>query len=156
MSKIYKTPGVYIEELHKFPPSVARVETAVPIFIGHTEFVKDDLKTSITPSPVNALKALRVDSFAGFQQHFGGAYSEDKVFDIKVNQITPHNLMQQVTVAANPKKFSGFYMFYSIQMFYANSGGPCYILSTGDFSKTFDDADGALAWKHFQKSMSQP
>ncbi|RYD73267.1 MAG: phage tail sheath family protein, partial [Sphingobacteriales bacterium] len=73
------------------------------------------------------------------------------VFDIKVNQITPHNLMQHVTIAANPKNFSGFYMFYSLQMFYANGGGPCYILSTGDFSKTFDDADGALALEALSK-----
>ena len=26
----YKTPGVYVEEIVKFPPSVAQVETAIP------------------------------------------------------------------------------------------------------------------------------
>ena len=33
----YKTPGVYVEEIVKFPPSVAQVETAIPAFIGYTQ-----------------------------------------------------------------------------------------------------------------------
>ena len=37
MATTYKTPGVYIEEIVKFPPSVAQVETAIPAFIGYTE-----------------------------------------------------------------------------------------------------------------------
>ena len=32
----YKTPGVYVEEISKFPPSVAGVATAIPAFIGFT------------------------------------------------------------------------------------------------------------------------
>ena len=30
MASSYKTPGVYVEEISKFPPSVAEVETAIP------------------------------------------------------------------------------------------------------------------------------
>jgi phage tail sheath protein FI len=33
----YKTPGVYIEEIPKLPPSIASVETAIPAFTGYTE-----------------------------------------------------------------------------------------------------------------------
>jgi len=33
----FKTPGVYVQEISLFPPSVAEVETAVPAFIGYTE-----------------------------------------------------------------------------------------------------------------------
>ncbi len=36
----YKTPGVYIEEIVKFPPSVAQVETAIPAFMGFTQIAK--------------------------------------------------------------------------------------------------------------------
>ena len=32
----YRTPGAYIEEISKFPPSVAQVETAIPAFVGYT------------------------------------------------------------------------------------------------------------------------
>lgn len=37
MPSTFKTPGVYIQEISKFPPSVAEVETAIPAFIGYTE-----------------------------------------------------------------------------------------------------------------------
>ena len=36
MTVQYKTPGVYIEEIDAFPPSIVGVETAVPVFIGYT------------------------------------------------------------------------------------------------------------------------
>ena len=32
-----KTPGVYVNEIPSFPPSVAQVSTAIPVFIGYTE-----------------------------------------------------------------------------------------------------------------------
>ena len=42
----YSTPGVYIEEIVKFPPSVAQVETAIPAFIGNTEkAIRKDLNS---------------------------------------------------------------------------------------------------------------
>ena len=34
---IYKTPGVYVEEISTLPPSVAEVSTAIPAFFGYTE-----------------------------------------------------------------------------------------------------------------------
>ena len=34
---VYKTPGVYVEEISTLPPSVAEVATAVPAFVGYTE-----------------------------------------------------------------------------------------------------------------------
>lgn len=37
MATTYKTPGVYVEEISKFPPSIAEVATAIPVFIGYTE-----------------------------------------------------------------------------------------------------------------------
>jgi len=33
-------PGVYIEEVSALPPSVTPVATAIPVFIGYTEFAK--------------------------------------------------------------------------------------------------------------------
>ena len=41
MATTYKTPGVYVEEIPKFPPSVAPVDTAIPAFIGYTEKAQD-------------------------------------------------------------------------------------------------------------------
>ena len=36
----YRTPDVYVEEISVFPPSVAEVETAIPAFVGYTEFAR--------------------------------------------------------------------------------------------------------------------
>ena len=33
----YKTQGVYVQEIRKLPPSIAQVDTAIPVFIGYTE-----------------------------------------------------------------------------------------------------------------------
>lgn len=37
MAKVYKTPGVYIEEQSAFPNSIAQVGTAIPAFVGYTQ-----------------------------------------------------------------------------------------------------------------------
>ncbi|WP_169219289.1 hypothetical protein [Brasilonema sp. UFV-L1] len=39
----YKTPGVYVEEISVFPPSVAEVETAISAFIGCTEIANKNV-----------------------------------------------------------------------------------------------------------------
>ena len=38
MSKQYKTPGVYVEEKNSFGSSIVANATAVPSFIGFTEY----------------------------------------------------------------------------------------------------------------------
>lgn len=52
-----KTPGVYINEIDAFPPSVAQVATAVPAFVGFTQ------KGPTVPT--------RITSFMEFEQLFG-------------------------------------------------------------------------------------
>ncbi|MFC3362471.1 hypothetical protein ACFOG5_04690 [Pedobacter fastidiosus] len=51
----YKTPGVYINEINNFPPSIATVETAIPAFIGYTEKSLDGLLKS---KRINSLLSL--------------------------------------------------------------------------------------------------
>lgn len=116
MSKIYSTPGVYIEEKNALPNSVVAVATAVPAFIGHTEkaiFNKKD----VTHEPV------RISSFGEYLLYFGGApkttYSISKSsggtdFTLDVSE--------------------GNYLLYnSIKLFYANGGADCYIVSVGSY-----------------------
>lgn len=54
----YKTPGVYVEEISKFPPSVAGVATAIPAFIGVTEKYPTD-------------QPVRITSLLDFEEKFG-------------------------------------------------------------------------------------
>ena len=55
---VYKTPGVYVEEISTFPPSVAPVATAVPGFVGYTKqaaLVKEVVQPNNTPVRISSL-----------------------------------------------------------------------------------------------------
>ena len=73
---IYKTPGVYVEELSSFPPSVADVATAVPVFIGFTE-----------NGEVN--KPVRISSMLEYETKFGFGNKPSKIMkgDITNNYV---------------------------------------------------------------------
>jgi phage tail sheath protein FI len=106
-----KTPGVYINEIDAFPPSVAQVATAVPAFVGFTE----NAPTPNIPT--------RVSSFLEFQQLYGGAPQPTGItVDLDANSLPTDNS----TVLE-----SQFKLYNSMQLFYANGGGECYIQSIG-------------------------
>ncbi|MCI3939514.1 phage tail sheath family protein, partial [Chryseobacterium aahli] len=107
----YKTPGVYVEELEKFPPSVAQVETAIPAFIGYT-----------AKGPKN--KPTRISSMLEYEMLFGEAKPEDFLIDVSGDSVTGYSI--EAIVAPSP-----FKMYYAMQMYFANGGGPCYIVSAG-------------------------
>lgn len=65
MATAYKTPGVYVEEIPKFPPSIAAVETAIPAFIGYTQ--KAD---KIKPSDLLNVPT-KIGSIAEYIAYFG-------------------------------------------------------------------------------------
>ena len=63
------TPGVYITEIAAFGTSIVGVQTAVPAFVGYTEFAGDPTTgASLYNTP------LALSSMAEFQQFFGGAF----------------------------------------------------------------------------------
>lgn len=118
MPGIYKTPGVYVEEIPKFPPSIAPVETAIPAFIGYTEKAMQNGQNVFD-------KPIRIESIAEYESIFGGAPPQD------VNIILDNNLN---FVRADGK--GKLFLYDSLRMFYANGGGKCYIISVGDYSAT--------------------
>jgi len=65
MAGAYKTPGVYIVEKDAFPNSVVEVATAVPAFVGYTEFADNKGKPLLN-------KPWRISSMAEFITYFGG------------------------------------------------------------------------------------
>ncbi|UUC46518.1 hypothetical protein [Flavobacterium cerinum] len=115
----YKTPGVYVEEISKFPPSVAQVETAIPAFIGYTEKGTLDEPT-------------RIASLMEYEALFGGADFEgahsitDKPFTIDI-------LDDVATATLNAANLGKFKMYYAMQMYFANGGGPCYIVAVNHY-----------------------
>ncbi len=132
----YKTPGVYIEEISKFPPSIAAVETALPAFIGFTEKTADGYGVSLLNQPV------RITSLLEFEEIFGR--TSQQAFSVNVTQtrLTATNQIVATEVVFNgtPPQIPARFLYYSMQLFFANGGGPCYVVSIGNLSAAFATA----------------
>ena len=112
---VYKTPGVYVEEISKIPPSVAGVATAIPGFVGITEkeYVAED----------NPNKVVKIESLLDFEEKFGGA--------------------QKLSVNKDGElQGANFVLYDSIRLFYDNGGSTCFIVSIGDYNgKEYEDVE---------------
>src|SRR5262249_17750969 len=128
MAASYKTPGVYIEEIPRFPPSVAPVETAIPAFIGYTQ--KAD---NVTPGDLH-LKPTRISSMVEYETYFGLPQKEEAItvaaaVTTSGGVVTSQKAVANLTETARSKHI----MYYALQMFFANGGGPCYIVSVNPY-----------------------
>lgn len=128
----YKVPGVYIVEKDAFPNSVVEVATAVPAFIGYTEKAID------ANQPLKLVPWL-IESMADYKTHFGGQPKMDFTYPAT----TEKGATPKYSVSAN----SRFLLYYSLRLYFENGGGPCYIVSTGDYNAkpSADDFIAALA-----------
>jgi uncharacterized protein len=127
-----KTPGVYIVEKNAFPNSVVEAATAVPAFIGYTEFAKDGNKSLLN-------KPWKVSSLAEFMQYFGGAPTPKfSATEAKEGGDDDTEQLGVATLMLNGKKHTvqregdKFNFYYQMRFFFANGGGPCYIVSIGE------------------------
>lgn len=126
----YTTPGVYIEEVSLLPASVAPVATAIPAFIGRTKIALDGQKKAITGKP------FRITSMPEYVRFFGEGASENAVLTVAIadDGADVATAVRTITVTEDNTKVSGKYMYYALQMYFANGGGPCYIVSIGDYA----------------------
>jgi len=122
----YKTPGVYIEEIPKLPPSIASVETAIPAFIGYTEKAKWKEENDLRKKPWRITSMLEYETYFGFAEPEKGI---EVVFDNSGSRL-------EVKARINEETRSKYLMYYSLQMFFINGGGPCWIVSVGDYPTT--------------------
>jgi phage tail sheath protein FI len=130
----YQTPGVYVVEQSGFSGSIAEVPTAIPVFVGYTEVA---LNGSESLSNV----AVPISSMADFSRYYGGA---------------PKPLFAYVSDAAQTPPYEQdpaglrFCMLYSLQLFFNNGGGECYIISIGSYARANLNgpamADYSAAW----------
>ncbi len=114
----FKTPGVYVQEISTFPPSVVAVETAVPAFVGYTERARDAGGKPLERVPT------RIKSLLDFEELFGGPY-RPLTYSVAVSDA---NAIGAITVDRT------FYLYNSIRHFYANGGGACYVVSVGSYA----------------------
>lgn len=123
---IMNTLGVYVAEDNVYPNSAVAVATAIPAFIGYTEKMVNGNESLLN-------KPVKIDSMSEFHSYFGGA---------------PMPMFTLVNIEDDQKLFLEcgsqkiivkrtdipFILYYQMQMFYSNGGGPCYIVSIGDYT----------------------
>jgi len=126
MSKLYKPPGEYIEEISKFPPSIATVETAIPIFIGYTQKAQKLQVGDLLYTPT------RITSLLEYEQYFGSKVSETITISIRDEFTkTPITTSLDKRALSTKTSFLKNNMHYHLQLYFANGGGACYIVSVG-------------------------
>lgn len=136
-----KTPGVYIVEKNAFPNSVVEVATAVPAFIGYTE------KADNKGKPLH-MKPWRITSMAEYESYFGGA----PAVKFEIND-KPAHASDEADINVDGKAYylgqsAGKYLLYRcMQLFFKNGGGPCFIVSVGDYGSDIKapDLEGGIA-----------
>jgi phage tail sheath protein FI len=130
MAPTYTTPGVYIEEISKLPPSIAAVETAIPAFIGYTRKAVDRSGNDLTKKPT------RIKSLLEYEESFGEPQPETNINVTIVESTDADDRTTSLNVMANvkPDERSFYLMHYALQMYFTNGGGPCYIVSVGPYA----------------------
>lgn len=112
----YKTPGVYVEEVSTLPPSVAGVATAIPAFIGYTE---------IGPGTNEEPVVKRITTLLEFITEFGNACPVGFSVTKSSATLTVNNVIY--------KNGNNFSLYYALSHYFKNGGGPCYVVSVGNY-----------------------
>jgi phage tail sheath protein FI len=125
MAGPYRTPGAYIEEISRFPPSVAPVETAIPAFLGYTRNTQYQGENLI-----NAPK--RITSLLEFEQVFGTAPAIGG-FAVTVDPdgAVLAGVSDPRTMAGTTGVNARHTLHYALRHFYLCGGGDCYVISCG-------------------------
>ena len=113
----YRTPGVYVEEISTFPPSVTEVSTAVPAFIGCTEKGSGEV--------------ARINTLLEYESLFGKA--NPSTFAATTQENDGAVELVSLSRETSEGKFD-FKMYYILSHYFKNGGGSCYIISVGDYS----------------------
>ena len=118
---MYNTPGVYVEEISTFPPSVAEVATAIPAFIGYTEL-----------GAAASVKVAQINTLLEYEQAFG----------------KPRPTAFATTAAGVVKPLASNLpatpLWYAVNLYFQNGGGRCYVVSV-DSQDSAPAADRYLA-----------
>lgn len=131
-----KTPGVYIVEKNAFPNSVVEVATAVPAFIGYTEKASNKGKSLLN-------KPWRITSISEYHDYYGGA--PNPLFTIEEK---PQDSTEEAAFSLADKEYllsqedgtkgGKYHLYYSMLLFFQNGGGPCYIVSVGNYKNDIE------------------
>jgi len=134
----YRSPGVYVEEISTLPPSIAEVESAVPAFIGYTQIATnlatDDLAG--VPTPIN--------SMADYIQLFGGPDIENGshlTIAVDEQQSGGKTTGYTAKLTFDTANMSKHILYHAVNLYFANGGTRCYIVSVGKYAAAISETD---------------
>ena len=154
-----QTPGVYTVDDNMSPTSIIGVPTAVPAFVGYSEKAEVAGKSAL-------MQAIRIASLADYEAAFGAGYRplfgleevtgkdlaptdyDVDVLDVDAKPpITRYYKITDDTSSGTPPvvtRLPRFHLYNSVQLFYANGGGECFVVSVGSYQTAGGAIDGAL------------
>ena len=134
-----KTPGVYVTEIPAFPPSAVGVDTAVPAFVGYTERAEVGNRPAYnTPIPIASIDEYHTFFGGGPKTIFTFEEATEADFDLKFADIGPTGEAGEPTYkTVKPTEPVGL-LYQSLNLFYANGGSRCYVVSVGPYGKSVD------------------
>src|SRR5215831_19987385 len=129
-----RTPGVYVVEESKFPPSVVEVGTAIPAFVGYTSATQYQGENLLN-------RPVAVNNLLEFQAIFGPA----PLIGNFVVSVDEDGKVVGTVADPNAGTKARFRLAYAMRQFYDNGGGRCYVVSIGSYSASAAATDIAAA-----------
>ncbi len=116
----FRTPGVHIRETPKRQATIIPAPTAIPAFVGYTGWAQKD-DEDLTG------KAVRITSMQDFSEIFGDPFGEQYGLTLATENGEDRF---EITGTESP-----YLLHYAMQLFYANGGESCYVVSAGLFDE---------------------
>lgn len=138
MSVTLKTPGVYIDEVSMLPSSIVRDAATIPLFLGYTNYHSQKFSFNIgTTMPTSSVLIRSAQEFA---EVFGKAVPEKFLVTVTDTQAPNGPLVRNLSVTMDSGGPSKFILWYAIQHYFANGGGPCKVISISSFIADFNSS----------------
>jgi phage tail sheath protein FI len=156
------TPRVYKDEIPSSFYKMTAVDTAVPVFIGTTE----KAECAGTPIPTHTLQSIEVTepqlirSLLDYEACFGkgGQVSFDITLEETYTQVSMKSMpwlqKRKVTAAVLSPVIQTLYAH--LKLYFANGGGPCYIIRVGDASSSTLTKEAMLAGLAMAQRYDEP
>ena len=135
----YRTPDVYVEEISTLPPSTAEVGTAIPAFIGYTQFARRG-------NEALALVPTKVFSIKEYEAMFGLPKADNLAITIKEvrdDGTSTGKLLGYTAAGMTPGDgaLPSYLLYYAVKLYFENGGAQCYVVSVGTYPAAIAAAD---------------